>query len=96
MPTDDRSFPAQGQAYTAPSGETSRRESDELYDTAERLERSSWDRMQSEAHAHDADPGESERPGPIMSFLEHQLDQRPLPTLLLAVAAGWLAGKLLR
>ena len=34
--------------------------------------------------------------GRIRSFLEDQLRERPLPTLALAVAAGWLAGKLLK
>ena len=29
-------------------------------------------------------------------FLEDQLRERPLPTLLLGVLAGWIAGKLLR
>lgn len=34
--------------------------------------------------------------GRVRSFLEDQLRERPLPTLLLGVLAGWLAGKLLR
>ncbi|HEX6069059.1 MAG TPA: hypothetical protein VFZ18_04530 [Longimicrobiaceae bacterium] len=34
--------------------------------------------------------------GRIRMFLEDQLRERPLPTLLLGVLAGWLAGKLLR
>ena len=34
--------------------------------------------------------------GRVRSFLETQLRERPLPTLLAAVAAGWLAGKLLK
>jgi hypothetical protein len=34
--------------------------------------------------------------GGLRALLEQQLRERPLPTLLLGVAAGWLAGKLLR
>lgn len=34
--------------------------------------------------------------GHVRSFLEDQLRERPLPTLLLGVLAGWIAGKLLR
>jgi hypothetical protein len=40
--------------------------------------------------------GHSEEIGRIRSFLEDQLRERPLPTLLLGVLAGWIAGKLLR
>ena len=34
--------------------------------------------------------------GRVRAFLEDQLRERPLPTLLLGVLAGWIAGKLLR
>jgi hypothetical protein len=34
--------------------------------------------------------------GRIRGFLEDQLRERPLPTLLAGVLAGWIAGKLLR
>lgn len=98
MPTDDRAYPPPGQPYSTPSGSPSSAESGELYNAAERLEQTSWDRMQNEATEHGAGMTgvDEERPGAIMGFLEQQLDERPLPTLLLAVAAGWLAGKLLR
>lgn len=98
MSTDDRSTPLSGQPYSTPPGGQANPGSDELYDAAERLERASWDQMQDEAGEHGASTtgvGE-ERPGAILTFLERQLNDRPLPTLLLAVAAGWLAGKLLR
>ena len=39
---------------------------------------------------------DSEDVGRVRAIAERQLRERPLPTLLLAVAAGWLAGKLLR
>jgi hypothetical protein len=39
---------------------------------------------------------DSDDAGRIRSFLEEQLRERPLPTLLLGVLAGWIAGKLLR
>lgn len=98
MPTDDRSSPAPGQPFSTPPDAPTSGEPGELYDTAERLEQTSWDRMQDEATAHGAGTTgvDEERPGAIMGFLEQQLTERPLPTLLLAVAAGWLAGKLLR
>lgn len=34
--------------------------------------------------------------GGLRGLLEHQVRERPLPTLLLGVLAGWVAGKLLR
>lgn len=42
------------------------------------------------------DEREPHEHGAVVSFLEDQLRARPLPTLLAAVAAGWLVGKILR
>ena len=53
---------------------------------------------QEERLARGGAPGllDSEEIGRVREFLEGQLRARPLPTLLVAVAAGWLAGKLLK
>jgi hypothetical protein len=71
---------------------------DELNDTAERLEQASWNGFSDRPGNQGGSSGffSGEDVGRVRALLEHQLRERPLPILLLAVAAGWLAGKFLR
>lgn len=80
------------------AGRAPRRGVDALDDAADRLDESSWEQFDESPPAagrsHNLLDGEDL--GRIRAVLERQLRDRPLPTLLLCVAAGWLAGKLLR
>jgi hypothetical protein len=73
-------------------------ELDELNDTAERLEQASWNGLGDEPGNRRGSSGflSGEDVGRVRALLEDQLRERPLPILLLAVAAGWIAGKFLR
>lgn len=91
METDDRSSPhSPGRATGAEYAST-----DELNEATERLESFSWDEPRPRSRVDDEE-GDGEGVGMIHGFLEDQLRLRPLPTLLAAVAAGWVVGKLLR
>lgn len=100
MQSDDVSARDPGTHSTSEGGRIPGHDADELAEATERLESAAWDPFEDtpipkssageDSMEHDAGPG------PIRSFLEHQLQDRPLPTLLAAVAAGWLVGKLLR
>lgn len=74
-------------------------DAEELAEMRERFEDAAWDPFEETpmptSTARGAAP-KPDSPGPVRSFLEHQLRARPLPTLLAAVAAGWIMGKLLR
>lgn len=90
---------AQDERFTAGTrppgaGRIPYREPDELDDASDRLDNSDLDAF-AEPYSGSA-PAHDEGPGMIQAFLEQQLRERPLPTLLVAVAAGWVAGKLLR
>lgn len=73
---------------------------DELSDAAERLEGSSWKEYDDRPDEPRSDRSSGflsgDDVGRVRAIVERQLRERPLPTLLLAVAAGWLAGKVLR
>ena len=95
MPNEERAAPAGGPSEYDEGEHRPSRQSAELFEAAERLERASWDRMEREHPRGGSPPREDEEDG-LTGFLERQLRERPLPTLLAAVAAGWLVGKLLR
>jgi len=71
---------------------------DELNDAADRLEQASWNGLGDRPRNQGGSSGflSGEDVGRVRALLEHQLRERPLPILLLAVAAGWIAGKFLR
>jgi hypothetical protein len=98
MPSDDFSSPEAGPPFTSATGHSHDNPGDELDEASERLD-SSWDRFEAPPaamHHERSSALHEEGSGAIRGFLERQLDERPLPTLLAAVAAGWLIGKLLR
>lgn len=98
MPTDDFSSSQPGQPFPSPGGRVPDRGADELDEATERLESASWERFRSEPRGATttAEIAAEDDMGPVATFLARQLHERPLPTLLAAVAAGWLVGKLLR
>jgi hypothetical protein len=98
MPSDDLSSRDPGAHSTPAGGRLPGREADELEEATERLDHASWDPFDDSPMPEERDTGanSADSPGPIRNFLEQQLQDRPLPTLLAAVAAGWLVGKLLR
>lgn len=83
---------AQDEGFT-PGSHTRGR--DELIDAADRLEESDLNDFDSDSPL-GSSPRAQEETGMVHGFLEQQLRDRPLPTLLAAVAAGWIVGKLLR
>ena len=85
MAADDRSTSGSG-GYGGPGAE--------MDDTADRIDHTSWDRFAPRSGI-EAGDGEEEA-GMLHSLLEEQLRVRPLPTLLAALALGWVVGKLLR
>ena len=100
MPTDERSaHNTGGHQFASDPGRIHERPGDEFDDTAERVGNRTWEHFET-------DPGDRLRsrtereqrdePGAIVTFLEGQLRERPIPTLIAAVAAGWLVGKILR
>lgn len=68
---------------------------DELLDAADRLEESDLNDFDSD-YPLGSSPHPHQETGMVHGFLEQQLRARPLPTLLAAVATGWIVGKLLR
>ena len=48
------------------------------------------------AEREDRSDAEAEERDGVTAFLDEQLRSRPVPTLLAAVAAGWIVGKILR
>jgi hypothetical protein len=91
MSTDEFAAPEPG-TYSAPAGNAHRQRTGELDEAAERLDEQSLD----DPHARGADFARGADPGGVRGFLDQQLRERPIPTLLAAVAAGWLVGKMLR
>ena len=93
MPSDDLSS-------RDPDGPAYGPETDELAEATERLESAGWDPFEEtptpRSRSRATGVEREAHTGPIRSFLERQLQERPLPTLVGAVAAGWLVGKLLR
>jgi hypothetical protein len=74
-------------------------EVDELNDAAERLGQASWNGLSDQpGNRRGGSSGflSGDDVGRVRALLEDQLRERPLPILLLAVAAGWIAGKFLR
>lgn len=98
MPTDDLSSQQQTHFSAGAEGRVPGRTPDELDEAAERLEESSWDDFEVSGARPGPTRGLSHDGGTrrILAVLGQQLEERPLPTLLLAVAAGWLVGKILR
>ena len=97
MPNEEPAAPVGGPSDYEQREDRPSRQSAELFEAAERLERASWDRMEREHRRGAPSPEEGADDGAgLTGFLERQLRERPLPTLLAAVAAGWLVGKLLR
>lgn len=97
MPTDNPTSRERAEQFMSEGGRVPDRAADELDEAAERLERTSWERFESApGDTASSIHAETEEQGAITAFLGRQLNDRPLPTLLAAVAAGWLVGKLLR
>lgn len=67
----------------------------ELDETSRRLEDMNWEPFPPHARPGRKDSGENDN-DPFTAFAEDQLHQRPITTLVAAVAAGWIVGKLLR
>lgn len=90
MAADERSSPdAPRPASAADSVRT-----EDLSETTERLDSLGWEGSRADRFADEGE--EDDGVGMIHGFLEEQLRLRPLPTLLAALAAGWVVGKLLR
>lgn len=95
MSTEDRPSYDEGISSPNESSRASGRAEDELDEASRRLEDANWEPFPSHAR-----PGGSNRTNddsdPITAFAEEQLHQRPIVTLVAAVAVGWIVGKILR
>lgn len=95
MSTEDRSSYEEDAAYPHESARASGKAEDELDEASRRLEDVNWEPFPPHARPGRKDDAEDDS-DPFTAFAEEQLHQRPIVTLVAAVAAGWVVGKLLR
>ena len=95
MSTEDRS--SHDEAFTDPDegARAAGRAKDELDDASRRLEDVNWEPFPPHARPSGDERSEDDA-DPFTAFAEDQLQQRPVVTLVAAVALGWIVGKLLR